>query len=159
MLEYHVTVDMLITEQLPFFLKLLPFFITMLGIGFHFFYQKYFLQAFIKKFLPYYIKMNIKDLPLNSDLRFLQAKQRAFFFDHIYYFYGVVPLLIINYNIIYKVLEKGLFELFGPTGLSRVLSFWNKEIILDNQDDDYETLFVIEFGAILLLVVLELLFL
>lgn len=159
MLEYHVTIDMLITEQLPFFLKLLPFFITILGIGFHFFYQKYFLQAFIKKFLPYYIKMNIKDLPLNSDLRFLQAKQRAFFFDHIYYFYGVVPLLTINYNIIYKVLEKGLFELFGPTGLSRVLSFWNKEIILDNQDDDYETLFIIEFGAILLLVVLELLFL
>lgn len=149
MIEYHINLDLIYTEQLPFFLKLLPFFITICGIGFHFFYQKAFLKTFFKGFLPYYIKMNIEDLNRNSDLRFLQAKQRALFFDHLYYFYIVVPLLTLNYVIIYKVLEKGLFELFGPTGISQIMAFWNRDITLDSHDDNYETLNIMVFGVIM----------
>lgn len=157
MIEYHITLDLIYAEQLPAFLKLLPFFITILGVGFHFFYQKMYFKKFINGFLVQYLKMNTKELTKLSDLNYLQAKHRAFFFDHLYYFYIVVPLFTINYTILYKVLEKGLFELFGPTGIYQISAIWNKEFVLDKEDDDYDTLFLLEFGIIIWLILLEIL--
>ena len=47
---------------------------------------------------------------------------KKWFFDLIYFFFIVKPILSCGYNITFKLIDRGLIEIFGPLGLTRFIN-------------------------------------
>ena len=54
---------------------------------------------------------------------------KKWYFDILYNKYIVLPLFFISYSQIYQIVDKGLLELIGPTGLKGYLMRLTKQII------------------------------
>ena len=50
------------------------------------------------------------------------------YFDAVYNRYIVMPVLSFSYNITFKLLDRGLIELFGPLGIVRLFKFFSKSV-------------------------------
>lgn len=106
---YHApafTGTQIVGEFLPFFIKITPFFGSILSVG---------LVFLINSFL---FEQQVAKLYNNSKLgglyRFLSHK---WYFDTVYNRFVNRPLLEGAYNLVFALIDKGLLETFGPTGL------------------------------------------
>ncbi len=93
-------------EFLPTFYKTLPVYLSLLG-----FISAFFLYNFKSKFL-FNIKIHFFGKQLYNFLN------RKWFFDKIYNDYFGQFFFKFGYSISYKFLDRGIFEILGPTGLS-----------------------------------------
>ena len=50
--------------------------------------------------------------------------QKKLFFDQLYYFLILKPFFIFSYKNVYRLVDRGLFELIGPVGFTRVTNFF-----------------------------------
>jgi NADH:ubiquinone oxidoreductase subunit 5 (subunit L)/multisubunit Na+/H+ antiporter MnhA subunit len=96
----------LVGEFLPFYIKIIPFFGAVIAISFVFIINSPALSEMlnISKYAPMY--------------RFLSHK---WYFDTVYNHFVNTPLLKTAYLSIFKALDKGLIESWGPTGASRLI--------------------------------------
>ena len=97
-------------EFIDQFIKLLPLFFSCLGFIFAFI-----LYSFFNFFL---FKIKISNLGKKT-YNFLNKK---WFFDKIYNEYLVQSILNISYRVSYKIIDRGIIEVFGPLGLTVIIS-------------------------------------
>lgn len=94
-------------EFLPFYIKLIPFFFSLSGVFTALFlynvYDNYFSKLILYKKFYYFYSFFIK----------------KWYFDIIYNAFIVKSILYFGYNISFKLLDRGLFELLGPLGIVR----------------------------------------
>ena len=110
-------IQMIDAEFLPIIFKLLPVIFSIFGL---------FLAIFLYHLnfkLFYQIKIS------NIGLYFYNFLNKKWFFDKIYYEFINQNILQISYSISYKLVDKGIIEFFGPTGLLYIFSNWSKKII------------------------------
>lgn len=110
-------IQMIDAEFLPIIFKLLPIIFSIFGLS-----LAIFLYHLNFKFF-YQIKIS------NIGLYFYNFLNKKWFFDKIYYEFINQNILQISYNISYKLIDKGIIEFFGPTGLLYIFSNWSKKII------------------------------
>lgn len=122
-------------------IKLIPLFMGILGISFFIFLLK-----IIKKYLIFYTVFG------NIVLNFLVNK---WYFDYIYNFY--INLKIFNFAkiYIYKIIDKGFLEFFGPFGFWRVLTSGNLTILKFQTGFIYHYLFFYGFTLFLFFYIFE----
>lgn len=98
------------SEFISQFLKLMPLIFTFLGFFFAFVFY-----TFFNFFL---FKLKISKLG-KKIYNFLNKK---WFFDKIYTEYVVQNVLNISYRVSYKIIDRGIIEIFGPLGLTVAIS-------------------------------------
>lgn len=98
------------SEFIDQFIKLLPLFFSFLG-----FTLSFVLYTFFNFFL---FKMKISNLG-KKIYNFLNKK---WFFDKMYNEYFVQNLLNISYKVSYKIIDRGIIEVFGPLGLTVIIT-------------------------------------
>lgn len=113
-----VNVQMIDAEFLPTFIKMLPVIFSFSGL-----FSAFYLYFFKFKFL-YQLKTS------NVGLYFYNFLNRKWYFDKIYYEFVNQYMLKIGYNYSYKMIDKGLIEMFGPYGLATIFSFLSQQFIL-----------------------------
>jgi proton-translocating NADH-quinone oxidoreductase chain L len=110
--------QMIDAEFLPTYIKLLPVIFSFIGL-----FSAFYLYFFKFKFL-YQLKIS------NIGLYFYNFLNRKWYFDKIYYEFINQHILKIGYDFSYKMVDKGLIEMFGPYGLVTVFSYLSQQIIL-----------------------------
>jgi NADH-ubiquinone oxidoreductase chain 5 len=123
-------------EFLPFYIKLIPFIMTIFGIFFaiiiyHVYEKKFISLVFYKKI--YYL------------YSFLVKK---WYFDVIYNEFLVKNITSFGYYISFKSVDRGLLELIGPLGIIRILKIFIKKISLFQTGLIYHYIFFIVLGLI-----------
>ena len=132
-------------EYLPASIKLLPVFFS-LGVGLIAFY----LYSSNAKFTLY--------LGGSDNFSRLRRNIYAFFnqkwyFDAIYNNYVTKKVLSFGYNISFKLLDRGVIEYFGPTGLVRLFSRYSTSLVKLQSGLVYNYVFTIVVGCLCLLFV------
>jgi proton-translocating NADH-quinone oxidoreductase chain L len=110
--------QMIDAEFLPSYIKLLPVIFSFSGL-----FSAFYLYFFKFRFL-YELKIS------NTGLYFYNFLNRKWYFDKIYYEFINQHMLKIGYNYSYKMIDKGLIEMFGPYGLVTIFSFLSQQIVL-----------------------------
>jgi NADH-ubiquinone oxidoreductase chain 5 len=123
-------------EFLPFYIKLIPFIMTLFGIFFaiiiyHVYEKKFISLIFYKKI--YYL------------YSFLVKK---WYFDVIYNEFLVKNITDFGYYISFKGVDRGLLELIGPLGIIRILKIFIKKISSFQTGLIYHYIFFIVLGLI-----------
>jgi NADH-ubiquinone oxidoreductase chain 5 len=103
-------------EFLPFYIKLIPFIFSIAGVSiailvYNIYEKKFIIFSFYKKIF-YIYSFFIK----------------KWYFDIIYNNFIIKNILQFGYNISFKILDRGLFELLGPLGIVRSLTIISKKI-------------------------------
>jgi NADH-ubiquinone oxidoreductase chain 5 len=111
------------SEFIPLFLKLLPVILSFFGVILSFYFYTY-----NSKFL-YKLKISKNGIKLYNFIN------RKWFFDKIYNEYFSQFFLRFGYSVTYKIIDRGAFEVFGPKGLSTVVSLKSK--YLSNLQTEY----------------------
>lgn len=116
------------SEFIPQFFKIFPILITFLGVLLAFiFYIDYFRELYFLK--------------ISKIGRFIYIfLNRKWFFDKLYNEYINQNILLISYLSTYKILDKGVFELFGPYKLTYVIKNFSNIIIKKHTGNIYEYL-------------------
>lgn len=122
------------SEFIPQFFKIFPILISFFGVLLAFFlYMDYSKQLF--------------HLKISSIGRFFYIfLNRKWFFDKLYNEYLNQTALVIGYVVTYKILDKGLFEIFGPYKFSYTANVIGKMIIKMHNGNIYEYLLWFFFG-------------
>jgi proton-translocating NADH-quinone oxidoreductase chain L len=109
--------------------KLLPLFVTILGV-----YFAYFIYS--NKLTDYYIfkKSNIAKF-------FFNFFNKKWYFDRIYNEYFVQNILSLSYNYFYQAVDRGFIEKLGPSGISVIIIKFVKTIKV------YQTGFMLHYLA------------
>lgn len=104
------------SEFLDFFIKLLPVIFSISGA--------------ILSFLIYnYFKLGLSNLIFYLDFfYFYKFLNKKWYFDNIYNKFITYKLLDFSYNISFKLLDRGYFELLGPLGLVRIFNLFSTRI-------------------------------
>jgi proton-translocating NADH-quinone oxidoreductase chain L len=131
--------QMIDAEFLPTFIKLLPVIFSFSGL-----FSAFYLYFFKFKFI-YKLKTS------NIGLYFYNFLNRKWYFDKIYYEFLNQSALKIGYNYSYKMIDKGLIEMFGPYGLVTIFSFLNQQIVLLQTGYIYQYSLLIFIGSIFLI--------
>jgi NADH-ubiquinone oxidoreductase chain 5 len=107
-----------------FFLKYLPLIFTLFGFFLFFFFNKYFFNFYILK--------------NRFTFNFYYFFNKALYFDFIFNSLFIDYILKFSYYDIYKFIEKGIFELYGPVYIYKFinkfynyLNFFNKGLVFD----------------------------
>jgi NADH-ubiquinone oxidoreductase chain 5 len=122
-LAYYVDTTFLNVEELPSSLKLLPLFLTIFGSVFGFICTNNKLFSRIMKIRLIAMLSNIKrqeQVSTNYN-NYIIAILRVFHFDNVYNTFIIKPITFFSYSILYKQIEKGLLEYFGPTGIGHII--------------------------------------
>jgi NADH-ubiquinone oxidoreductase chain 5 len=88
----------------------------------------------------------------NKTFRFLSNK---WYFDVIYNKYINIPLLKISYSIIFKLIDKGILEIFGPFGLWKIIYWSSKQFNKVQTGFVYHYSFIILYSLILITIIFE----
>ncbi len=134
--------QMIDAEFLPTFIKLLPVIFSFSGL-----FSAFYLYFFKFKFL-YKLKTS------NLGLYFYNFLNRKWYFDKIYYEFINQYILKIGYNYSYKMIDKGLIEMFGPYGLVTIFSFLSQQFILIQTGYVYHYSLLILISTIFLISIL-----
>jgi len=131
--------NMVDSEFINLFFKLLPIFLSLLGTIISFF-----LYSFKNKLL-FQLKIS------NIGQKFYNFFNKKWFFDKIYNEYINQFFFKFGYNISYKIIDRGIFEIIGPLGLSTVIT--KKAVFLHNFQTGYiyHYTFLILLGSTLML--------
>ena len=115
-IETTSTKNLLILESefLPFYIKNIPFFFSLLGIILIFLLNYFFNFIYLK------LKKNVKFF--NFILNIYRLFSYKCYFDIIYNKIIVKYFFVLSYNNL-KYIDRGLLELFGPLGLVRFINF------------------------------------
>jgi NADH-ubiquinone oxidoreductase chain 5 len=97
-------------EYIPLYFKLLPVILSITGA-----ILSLTIFSLYNKFI---YKLKLTKLG-NTLYKFFVKK---WFFDLIYFFFIVKPILSCGYNITFKLIDRGLIEIFGPLGLTRIIN-------------------------------------
>ena len=104
------------SEFLPFYIKLIPFIYSMLGVltavMFYNVYEDKFVTLNFYKNIYFFYSFFIK----------------KWYFDVLYNYFVVKNILYFGYNISFKLLDRGLFELIGPLGIVRMVNVFSKKV-------------------------------
>ena len=104
------------SEFLPFHIKLIPFIFSMLGL----FTAISVYQVFEKKLIS---------INLYKKIYYIYSFfSKKWYFDNIYNTYIVNNILYFGYHISFKLLDRGLFELIGPLGITRIITILIKKV-------------------------------
>lgn len=125
------------SEFIPHFFKIFPILLSFVGVLLGFvLYIDYFRELYFLKISKFgrniYIFLN-----------------RKWFFDKLYNEYLNQTLLSAGYLITYKILDKGIFEIFGPYKLANTVNKSSYLIIKEHRGNIYEYLLWFFFGLIL----------
>lgn len=134
--------QMIDAEFLPTFMKLLPVIFSFSGL-----FSAFYLYFFKFKFL-YELKIS------NLGLYLYNFLNRKWYFDKIYYEFINQYMLKIGYNYSYKMIDKGLIEIFGPYGFVTIFSFLSQQFILLQTGYVYHYSLLILISTILLISIL-----
>lgn len=115
--------NMVDAEFIDHFFKILPVILSLMGA-----LCSFLLYSFGNNFL-FYFKISFIGKKLYN---FLNKK---WFFDKVYNEYIGQFFFSFGYNISYKIIDRGIFEIFGPMGLS--YSVLNKALIINNLKTNY----------------------
>jgi NADH-ubiquinone oxidoreductase chain 5 len=130
-------------EYVPIYLKLLPVILSLSGalfsLGLFFFYHK----------IIYNLKLTKAG---NIIYKFFIKK---WYFDLIYFFFIVKPVLDWGYNITFKLIDRGLIELFGPLGLTRLFNNLSNISIKNQTGYIFNYAFMIFFGTLVCILILQ----
>jgi NADH-ubiquinone oxidoreductase chain 5 len=133
----------LVAEFLPFYIKNLPFFLSILSVA---------LVAFLYQLLSRYALMY--NSALKKGHRFLSYK---WYFDLLYNRYINLPVLRFAFRVPFELIDKGVIELMGPRGLYSL--FFRSSL----KSKEYQTGVVYQYAfyilSVLLLVVITITFL
>ena len=129
-------VNLIDAEFLPTIMKLLPVIFSMTGM-----FSAFYLYHFSSKF--FFEKKMSKEGRLIYN--FLNKK---WYFDKIYNEYIVQNLLHFGYHITYKLIDKGIVELFGPYGITKTLHSLSKRLSSLQTGYIYNYSFVMLFSLI-----------
>jgi NADH-ubiquinone oxidoreductase chain 5 len=91
-------------------IKLLPLMLTFTGFFFAFIFYTFF------NFFLFNLKVS------NIGKKIYNFLNKKWFFDKIYNEYLVQNVLNISYRISYKIIDRGIIEIFGPLGLTKIVS-------------------------------------
>ena len=110
----NVHVNLLDAEFIPYFFKAIPLCFSTLGI----------LIALLtyQKLTYYYSKLWINIIPVTNFL------SKRWFFDIIYNKFIGFPILRYSYSIFFKIIDKGILEWVGPTGIYIFLKKTTKNV-------------------------------
>ena len=111
--EHIVIID---AEFLPPFIKWLPFFVSLLSASFAFYIYSYGLTTLV----------NFYKTTLGHDLYLFI--NRKWLFDKLQNELVTAALLRFGYHTTYKIIDKGIIELFGPVGLSTLVKKTSKSM-------------------------------
>ena len=134
--------QMIDAEFLSTLIKLLPVIFSFLGL-----FSAFYLYFFKFKLL-YQIKIS------NIGLHFYNFLNRKWYFDKIYYEFINQYILKIGYNYSYKMIDKGLIEMFGPYGFTTIFSYVSQQIIMLQTGYIYHYSLLILISSILLINIL-----
>lgn len=126
-------------EFIPHTFKLLPVILSLLGGASSFFLYTY------KSKLLYQIKVSSLGKKIYNFLN------RKWFFDKVYNEYIGQFFFKFGYNMSYKTIDRGIFEMFGPHGLSFIISKQGKSLSNLQSGYLYHYLFVILLSTTFLL--------
>jgi len=130
------------SEFIPFYIKLIPTFISLFGMFSGVFLIKYFEQLFVKiRFFSLF----------NKIYNFLIHK---WYFDFIYNDLIAKNFLIASYNVCFKLLDKGFVELIGPKGISYIIYEFSINIRKQQTGFIYQYICVMNLGVILFISIL-----
>ncbi len=107
------------SEFIPIYVKWIPFFASLIGSLSSIFIYHFFARSLFK----IYTLSNV----FNSVYVFFNKK---WFFDRLQNELLISPLLKIGYSTTYKLVDKGLIELFGPSGLGKSALKLSKQVSL-----------------------------
>jgi NADH-ubiquinone oxidoreductase chain 5 len=129
-------------EFLPYYIKLIPVFFSLFGAVLSFFiYDKYF-YYFDYKYLFIHDNYVFKIIYKFFD--------RKWYFDVIYNHFFVKTLLYFSYKFTFKLLDKGFFELLGPSGITFFLDSFNSKIKTIQSGFIFHYSFIMIFGSFLI---------
>ena len=111
--------NMVDAEFIPVYIKWVPFFLSIAGSLFSIVLYHFFSQSIFKLYTNSHV--------FSSIYSFFNKK---WFFDRLQNELIVSPLLKTGYSITYKLVDKGIIELFGPSGLSRSALSLSKQVSL-----------------------------
>lgn len=117
------SISVIKAEFLPFYIKLFPFFFSMFGL-------------FLSLILFYFFQRFLYNLLLKDFLfvrRFYWFFNKRWFFDQIYFSFVTKRLLYFGYEVSFKVIDRGFFELLGPLGLVRSLNKFSSSLFYELQ--------------------------
>lgn len=133
-LEFNISNSLINIKFIPF---LLPFFAIII-------------YSFIKKFTPFKYK---------EIYPFLSIFNRRFFFDTIYNYTFVLPVLSLSYHTFYKFIDRGYLETFGPLGFFRLFYFFPSSYTIKNQNSsNLPYIFYYLFFSLMVFLLIPLLF-
>ena len=122
------------SEFIPFYLKIIPVFFSILGIIF---------ALILNYFFSYFLYV-IKLTSIGNFLFFFLTKK--WYFDFIYNFFISRNILNFGYKYSYVIIDRGLLEILGPYGISNFISKISKKISLLQTGYIYHYAFLIFIG-------------
>ena len=105
------------SEFIPTSVKLLPFWFSCFGI-----FIALFLYNFCS-FLLFWLKVYTR-----VGRFFFYFISKKWYFDAIYNYFITAKALFIGFYYTFKSLDRGLFELLGPTGMPKLIAEWSKKV-------------------------------
>lgn len=123
-------------EFLPFHIKLIPFIFSMLGV-----LSSMLLYSVFESRL---ISLNV----YKNFYYFYSFLIKKWYFDVIYNHYIVHNVLYFGYNISFKLIDRGLIELIGPLGITRLITVVSKKVSEVQTGMIYHYAFAIILGVI-----------
>jgi len=130
------------SEFLPIYIKLLPFFFSLMGMC----------LSLILHFFYYYYQINLN---LNSLGNYLyKLVNQRWFFDIIFNYFFVKKGLIFGYKVCFKLIDKGFIEFFGPTGLSKIFYNLSNNYIIIHSGYIYHYIFIMIGSSVIFIFLL-----
>jgi proton-translocating NADH-quinone oxidoreductase chain L len=113
-------------EFLPYTYKNIPTLFSLFGIGITFVSYS-FISFELKKFILDSLGFKSKHIDIDFTLRFKKINliykflSNKWYFDFIYNKYIGENFLLFSYNICFKLIDKGIIEILGPTGITSII--------------------------------------
>jgi NADH-ubiquinone oxidoreductase chain 5 len=133
--------NLLISEYLPFIIKLLPLVCSIGGLVICSFLYIYCWPSFFSYFL-----LQLEYITLFS---FFVKK---WYFDVIYSQFVIKPLFAFSYKVSFKLIDRGFIELIGPLGLVRIFSRLSEMVVKLQSGFIYHYVFMMSFGLSIFLI-------
>lgn len=131
-------------ENIATIIKIFPNILTIVAISLSYFFC-------IKH--KNYIKINY-----NIFINLNNFFQKKLFFDHIYYNIFIKSSFYLSYNIFYKLVDRGLFEILGPFGLTYKIYNLSKIITNIHKNSFYFLIMYFLQNIVLIIIILGLFF-
>jgi NADH-ubiquinone oxidoreductase chain 5 len=126
-------------EFIPVFIKLIPVFFSLGG-------------AFISIYIYNFFNFHIYNLKLNNIIKFYYFLIKKWYFDILVNFFIVPTFLRFAYKVSFNFIDRGIIELIGPFGFSKLFNFLSLKASKLQTGYIYHYSFFLILGLILFLI-------